>query len=74
MFSGASGLRAVKDDDLVAMLRAVHRDELACPITQPGLAMCGLLRIADEIDVLRGLDKAGTRAVLVAVIAERRRR
>jgi hypothetical protein len=63
----------VKTDDLVTLLRAVVRDELTCPITSLGMAKAGLLRLGDDIGHLHGLDRAGVRAVLVAVIAERRR-
>lgn len=68
---GALGLTALSADDLRAVLRAVHRDELGCPITQQGLGMVGLLRLGDDLGHLHGLDRAGVVAVLVAVIAER---
>lgn len=68
---GANGLRDVKIDDLRALLAAVHRGELPCPFTRTGLAVIGLLRLADDLGHLRGLDAKGVTAVLVAVIAER---
>lgn len=72
--SGGRGLVDVSESDLVALYRAVHRGELPCPITRIGLAPTGLLRLGDDLDVLHGLDEPGVRAVLVSVIAERRRR
>ncbi len=68
---GANGLKQVKTPDLKDLLRAVHRGDLPCPITQDGLAATGLLRMGDQIGHLRGLDEAGVKAVLIAVIAER---
>jgi hypothetical protein len=68
---GANGLRDVKTDDLRILLRAVHRDELETPFDRAGLATIGLLRIADDLDHLRGLDASAIKAVVIAVIAER---
>lgn len=70
---GNGGLVAVSEADLVALLRAIHRGELSCPISRIGLAQIGLLRLGDDLDALQGLDERGAKAVLVAVIAERRR-
>lgn len=70
---GSSGLTTVSDAQLVALFRAVHRGELPCPIDRIGLATVGLLHVGDELDVLRGLGPEAVRAVLVAVLAERRR-
>lgn len=68
---GDRGLVAVATTDLVAVLRAVHRGDLPCPITPIGLAQAGLLRLGDELGLLHGLDERAVRAVLVAVLAER---
>lgn len=68
---GSQGLKAVKSEDLKRILRAVHRGELPCPINRIGLASTGLLRLGDDLDVLRGLDEPGVRAVIVAVLSER---
>jgi len=68
---GKRGLTGVKSEDLKRLLKCVHRGELPCPITQIGLATTGLLRLGDDLDALRGLDEAGVRAVIVAVLAER---
>jgi hypothetical protein len=69
---GAQGLTAIKTDDLRELLRAVHRGDLPCPITQIGLGRAGLLRLVDDLGHLRGLDDHAVRAVLVAALAERR--
>jgi hypothetical protein len=71
---GSSGLTGVRDADLVRLFRAVHRGQLVCPFTRIGLTTAGLLGIADELDALRGLDAVAVKAVLIAVIAERRAR
>lgn len=69
---GSGGLKGVATSDLVLLLRAVHRRELPCPVTRIGLAIVGLLRLGDDVGILAGLDEAATRAVLVAVLSERR--
>lgn len=70
---GTQGLKAVSSDDLKLILRLVYRGALKCPIDQPGLAMAGLLRIADELDAIRGLEQRAVMAVITAVLAERQR-
>ena len=69
---GTNGLKDVKTKDLKKLLRAVHRGELSCPIDRIGLAVTGLLRLGDDLGILAGLDQHATRALLVAVISERR--
>jgi hypothetical protein len=71
---GSRGLIRVRDEHLVALFRAVHRDELPCPITHPGLATSGFLGIADHLEHLRGLDKVAVIAVITAVLAERQQK
>ena len=68
---GKRGLTAVSTGDLKAMLRALHREELTCPITQLSLASAGFLRLGDDLELLQGLDRPAVRAVLVAVLYER---
>ncbi len=69
---GSGGLTALPTPQLELLLKAVHKDELGCPIDRIGLATVGLLHLGDDLEVLRGLDKSGVRAVLISVIAERR--
>ncbi len=71
---GSDGLTRVSTEDLQELLRLVHRGELRCPVDRVGLASTPLLRLGDDLEILRGLDERATRAVLVAVLAERRRR
>ena len=70
---GTAGLSKVSTKDLKALLRSVYRQELSCPITQIGLATTGLLRLGDDLQILRGLNERAVQAILVAVLAERRR-
>lgn len=70
----ARGLSRVSEDDLVRLLRTVHRGEIAFPITRATLIACAFGHIEGELDLLVGRDQAGARALLVAVIAERRAR
>ncbi|MCA9695670.1 MAG: hypothetical protein KC636_39195 [Myxococcales bacterium] len=66
------GLRRVPTEALQTMLRQLHRGQLACPITPVALAGLGLQDLSESImNGLRGLDAAGVRAVLVAVLGER---
>lgn len=69
---GTGGLVQVGDRDLQTLLRHVHRGDLPCPVDLPGLARCGLQHVADDLEILRGLDERAVRAVVVAVLAERR--
>ena len=69
---GTRGLTAVSTPDLRTLLAAVHRGDVACPIDRIGLATAGLLRLGDDLELLRGLDAAGVKAVLIGVLAERR--
>lgn len=66
------GLSDVPDEDLKALLRALHHERLELPLRRETLMVMGMNRLADNADVLIGLDAKGLRAVLVAVLAERR--
>ncbi len=69
---GAEGLSKVSTEDLKKALRAVHREDLPCPMDVQGLALCGLQHVAQVFTGhLRGLDTRAVRAVLTAVLAER---
>ncbi len=70
----APGLTRVPDSDLEALLRRVHRGELRCPLRRSDLLLAGMNVLADHGDLLLGLDEAGVRAVVAAVLAERRAR
>lgn len=67
------GLTAVRTADLEKLLRHIHRREISCPVAPGELARVGLQDRAEPLlHVLRGLDEAAARAVLVSVLAERR--
>jgi hypothetical protein len=71
---GSGGLTRVSTADLKRLLSEVHRETLPCPITQIGLATVGLLRLGDDLAILHDLEAPAVRAVLVAVLLERRDR
>lgn len=75
----AAGLgRALVDvptDMLKILFRAQVRGELRCPLEAWEVARFGLQSWqAEVLEAFRGLDEAGVRAVLVAVLAERNAR
>lgn len=70
----ARGMTAVATADLERLLRAVHRGTLAFPISRAGLIAHAFGDIEGELDLLVGRDQDAARALLVAVIAERRAR
>ena len=73
MIHAARGLTRVETEDLRRALASVHRGDLRCPPTMENLARVGLQHCANELlAVLRQVDEAGVRAVLVSVLAERR--
>jgi hypothetical protein len=69
---GGQGLTAIPTQDLQTMLARLHRGELRCPITHPSLVIAGLPHLVDRVGFLSGLDENAVRAVLVAILAERK--
>jgi hypothetical protein len=66
------GLVQVSTEQLRTLLRGIHRETLDCPLTPAGLAGHGLQEATGAIlGHMRALDRAGVRAVVVAVLAER---
>ncbi len=66
-------LVGVPTEQLKALFRALVRGELNYPLTAWEFARHGLQSWqAELLDVFRGLDAAGVRAVLVVVLAERK--
>jgi hypothetical protein len=62
----------VPTEQLKSLFRAQVRGELRCPLEAWEIARFGLQSWQGELlEALRGLDDAGVRAVLVAVLAER---
>ena len=73
MLSAAVGLTEVDEKHLKELLALVHHEALAFPLDIAELTRVGLQHCAAALlGSLRGLDAAGARAVLVAVLAERR--
>lgn len=75
MIKGArfgKGLTELTTLDLERLLRAFHRGELRPPVGPASLHMAGLSYLVDRVDFLSGLDEKALRAVLVAVLAERK--
>ncbi len=68
-----AGLTELTTLDLERLLRALHRGQLRTPIGPVELHVAGLSYLVDRVDFLGGLDERGVRAVLVAVLAERKR-
>ena len=75
MFDHTLGLVSVETELLRQLLRHVHRGEILAPMTPAKLAPMGFQHHSEALmGTLRGLDDAGVRAVLVAVLAERMNR
>ncbi len=70
----AVGLVDVPTPQLENLLRRVIRGDLSYPLTRPGLMALGYNEVAASFQALRELDARGVRAVLVAVLAERKAR
>ena len=68
-----AALTELSDDDLRNVLRRLHAGALPCPVTTRSLHAAGLSYLVDRVDFLLGLDERAVRAVLIAVLAERRR-
>ena len=72
MKSKSSGLSNLSDEQLKVVLRRVYSKELPCPFKRSDLLLRGLNAVAEEGDLLFGLDELGVKAVITAVISERR--
>ncbi len=69
---GGKGLTNLTLVDLERLLRALHKEQLSFPNDPNSLLTAGLSYLVDRVDFLTGLDQRAVRAVLVAVIAERK--
>lgn len=65
------GLHRVASAELKRLLRALHRDALASPITRSSLIEKAFGDIEGHLDLLVGRDTASAKALLIAVLAER---
>ncbi len=68
------GLTRVRTSRLERLLKLLHQDQVGLPISGATLMTAGLSDIADDVDILKGLERSAVQVVLVAVIAERRRK
>jgi len=68
------GLVDVPTPQLENLLRRILRTELAYPLSRATLMALGYNDVASSAQALHGLDARGVRAVLVAVLAERKSR
>ena len=66
------GLSRVPSESLEGLLRAIYHGRVTFPLQRQTLMAMGMNRLADNADLLVGLDEKGVRAVIAAVIAERR--
>lgn len=73
MIDAGQALTKVSTDVLVVLLRELHRAPFEGGFATPVLAERGLLRLQDRVGFLHGLSHQAVVAVLVAVLAERRR-
>jgi hypothetical protein len=62
----------VPEQELETLLRRVHHGEVSFPLRRSELLLMKTPQLAELGDLLIGLDEAGVRAVIVAVLAERR--
>lgn len=68
-----AALTYAKTAALEALLKALYREDAACPLTVQELTRVGLQYAAEDLlPHLRGLDATAAKAVVVAVLAERR--
>lgn len=66
------GLRSVSTEELRTLLKMVHSGQIECPVTPAQLAPLKFQHHTEALmGSLRGLDRAGCHALLVAVLAER---
>ncbi|RLB56283.1 MAG: hypothetical protein DRJ42_03700 [Deltaproteobacteria bacterium] len=72
MSFGSPGLTLLTDDEIKALLAALHHGHLVFPIRLSDLIGGGFPHIAEKAEIVSGLDERGLRALLVSVMAERR--
>ena len=74
MLRAGLGLTEIPTAVLEGLLLRIHKGELMCPLSADVLACLGLQdRTEALMSALRGVDAQGMRALLVCVLAERRR-
>ena len=66
------GLSELRTDELEALLRLIYQGKLTCPFDRQQLMTMGFNRISEFGELLCHLDEKAVRAVLFAVLAERK--
>ncbi len=66
------GLTELRTEELEALLRLVYQDKLSCPFDRQQLMTMGLNRVSEFGELLCHREAADVRAILFAVLAERR--
>jgi hypothetical protein len=69
---GPEGLSSLPTREVELLLARLHGGTLRLPLTHPNLLISGLPHLVDKVTFLSTLEAPALRAVLVAVIAERR--
>jgi hypothetical protein len=69
----AIGLTLVSDEDLESFIRFVYQGHIPFPLERRRLMELGMNSLADNASGIVGLDERAVRAVVAAVLAERRR-
>ena len=67
------GLTRLSTHHLTQIIKKIYAGELSCPFRRSDLLMRGLNAVAEDGDILFGLEEAGVRAVITATLAERRK-
>lgn len=70
----SEGLSRVSSGELERLLKAVHKGQLAFPLSRAGLIGSGFGNLEEHLGLLQGLDATAVQRVIVAVLAERRPR
>ena len=66
------GLTELRTDELEHLLRLVYKGTLTCPFDRQQLMTMGFNRISEFGELLCNRDESSVRALLFAVLAERR--
>lgn len=65
------GLRHIQTERLKALFKLVVAGKVVAPVSNMILHLAGFSDVADQMEILYGLDQAGLRAALVIALAER---
>jgi hypothetical protein len=68
-----TGLTAIHTDELKKFLRLLLQNKLLFPLKRTDLMLMGLNLMAERGDLLFGLEEKAVKAILIAVLAERKK-